>query len=120
MPEQGYRIAPTFAERIATTVKRVEAMPFRVGTVPMPVRFEDNGAGGGGGTSIRLFSFTGPWAKGDDKQVTELDAEGAELDPTVVFIVKNHFVTLSDYCGTRKGAAAQVGEFWLLIAAECI
>lgn len=113
----GVKITEHFAQRIASTIRRVEAMPDATGSGKIPTRFEDRPFAAGG-TPIRLGQFTGPWpnepgatgvdnlkpvklyvqpsdSDGANDWVPELDGDGDE----VLAITLNLF----SYIPTRSG-----------------
>jgi len=59
---QGVKITEHFAQRLASTVRRVDAMSPGFGDGKIPTRFEDRPAWSDGGSPIRLGQFTGPWS----------------------------------------------------------
>ena len=68
---QGVRITESFAQRIASTVRRVDAMSLVTGDGKIPTRFEDGPVrptGGGGGGGVEAY-YTGGWVKGATKQI---------------------------------------------------
>jgi len=138
---QGVRITESFAQRIASTVRRVDAMPTVFGDGKIPTRFEDVQRPGGvsvSGPTIRLGQFSGPWynepgesgadnvklvklyvqpspAAGANDWVSELDSDGEE----VIAVTLNLF----SYIPTRSGndsymwcavipISDQSGEYW--------
>jgi hypothetical protein len=59
----GVKITEHFAQRIASTIRRVEAIPDASSGGKIPVRFEERlFAGGGGGTPIRIAQFSDEWS----------------------------------------------------------
>jgi hypothetical protein len=51
--------------------------------------------------------------------VTQINADGTALSPTVTFTATNYFATVTVTSGTRKVLCVFVGDRWLLTAAEC-
>lgn len=81
-----------------------------------PIKFRDPGDEG---EFIRLGTIAGTWNKGTDATVTQLNGDGSALTPTVTFLAKNFFASVTVSSGTKKVACAKAGAFWILIAAEC-
>lgn len=77
----------------------------------------------GGGELIRLGTIAYTWAKGATATVTQLNGDGTEMDGDPTFEAINHFITITvgggSGGGPKKVACGRVGEFWILIAAEC-
>lgn len=101
------------ARRIVNVVRAVE----RGSRDQPPIRFRGVGDDGEG---VRLGTISGTWTKGQEAEVTMLDAStGAPLSPTITFMATNWFADISVDCGERKVACALVGGTWILVAAEC-
>jgi len=115
---QGVRITDHFAQRIKSTILKVDAMPDATGSGKIPVRFEDRPVAAGEGSTIRLGQFTGAWPNepgetgsdnvklvklyvqapsptGPNDWVPELDGDGEE----VLAVTMNLF----SYIPTRSG-----------------
>lgn len=115
MAEQGFRFGPVLTDKVISVVKRVEDMPYRYGNASIPTRFEDDGFGGGGGSSFRICTFTGSWSKSATKSVT---FKYQTTTPNTV-AATNLFADISVDCGERDCAIARDGTAWFLISAEC-
>jgi hypothetical protein len=96
------------ARRIADTVRFVEqGNRDTYSPVSSP-----RATGGGGGSAIRLCTFTGAWAIGGTKTCTIKETTN-EIE------VKNYFHHIGADCGQRDCAVAKVKSEWILIAAQC-
>ena len=84
-----------------------------------PIRFRTGGDDGGGGEEPRLGTISATWNKGSTATVTQVNADGTSLSPTVTFTATNWFATVTVTSGTRKVLCVFVGDRWLLVAAEC-
>jgi hypothetical protein len=83
-----------------------------------PIKFR-TGGDDGGGAEPRLGTISATWNKGSTATVTQLNADGTTLSPTVTFTATNWFATVTVPSGTRKVLCVFVGDRWLLVAAEC-
>lgn len=99
-------------ERISRVVRDVE----RGGRDEPPVFFSRPGDED---EAVRLGTISATWFKGEDATVTQINGDGSAISPTVEFTAKNWFSSVIVTTGTKKVACAKVGEWWLLIAAEC-
>jgi hypothetical protein len=85
-----------------------------------PIRFRTGGDDGGdGGEPPRLGTIAATWTKNTNATVTQINADGTALSPTVTFTATNYFATVTVPSGTRKVLCLFVGGRWLLAAAEC-
>ena len=127
---QGVRITESFAQRIASTVRRVDAMPISFGDGKIPTRFEDftlQKAATGSSVSIGAYSTAGTqWEKGTFKTVNLYEVSSGALVPKYsngspeTASVLNIFVTIPpNYDRVRYCAFASVGGTNILITAEC-
>jgi hypothetical protein len=128
---QGVKITESFAQRIAATVRRVDAMPAGFGDGKIPTRFEDGPVwktGGGSSISLGSYSTVGTsWLKGTFKTVTLYDVNesgtpvprySAGVPATTQ--VLNLFVTIPpNYDRTRFCAFASINGLNVLMTAEC-
>lgn len=118
MSTPGYRLGPVLTDKVIAVVKRVEDTPYKYGNASIPVRFEDDGYGGGSGGGsggIRICTFTGSWSKNSAKTVT---FKYQTTTPNTV-AATNIFANLSVDCGARNCAIARDGTAWFMIQAEC-
>ena len=132
----GVKITENFAQRMASTIRRVDAMPLSTGDGKIPVRFEEGPAagGGGGGSSVSVGTYGtagSQWEKGATLTVHEYELSATEgggytivpkyIDGSPVTVsVLNLFVTIPpNYDTVRYCAYASVGGVNLLVAAEC-
>ena len=92
------------AERIANVVRTVEQGDRDCG----PLRFERIGSssGGGGGTSIRVCTFTGSWAINTVKTLT---FQGVTTTPNTV-VATNQLFTIGDACQTQVAYIGKVSS----------
>lgn len=82
-----------------------------------PIRFRQPGSDDS--EEPRLGTISATWDKGEEATVTQIQADGTALSPTVTFLAKNHFATVTVNSGTKKVLCVFVGDRWLLVAAEC-
>lgn len=132
----GVKITEHFAQRIASTIRRVEAMPDATGSGKIPTRFEDRPiAAGGGGMSLGSYNTNGTqWEKGEATNVHVYEIETEEIDGETTYTmvpqytngvpvtvpVLNLFVTIPpNYDRVRYCAFSAVGGVNVLIVAEC-
>lgn len=129
----GVRITEHFAQRMASTIRRVDAMPLASGDGKIPVRFDDRPTpGGGASVSVGTYGTSGAqWEKGATLTVHEYELSateggGYEIVPKysggspVTVSVLNLFVTIPpNYDTVRYCAYTSVGGVNLLMAAEC-
>ena len=97
-------LTPRTAKRVARAVLKVEGGNRDVS--PPGLR------GGGGEDNLARGTFSGSWAKGSTKAVTD-----AVLS-SVTYEARNYFASLTG-TGTRACCIAFVAGEWILIAAEC-
>jgi hypothetical protein len=83
-----------------------------------PITFRQDG-GGGDGEEPRLGTISATWTKNATATVTQINADGTALSPTVTFTATNWFATVNVPSGVRKVLCLFVGDRWLLVAAEC-
>ena len=129
----GVKITENFAQRMASTIRRVDAMPLSTGDGKIPVRFDDRPApGGGSSVSVGTYGTAGSqWEKGATLTVHEYELSATEGggytivpkyiggSPATVSVL-NLFVTIPpNYDTVRYCAYASVGGVNLLVAAEC-
>lgn len=88
------------AERIAKVVRHVEAGDRNCG----PLTFERTG--GGGGTAIRVVTFTGSWNIGSLKEVT---LQGVATTPSTV-MATNQLFTIGDACTEQVAYIGKVSS----------
>lgn len=81
-----------------------------------PIHFR---TAGDDGEEPRLGTINATWNKGSTATVTQINADGTPLSPTVTFTATNHFATVTVASGTKKVLCVLVGDRWLLQAAEC-
>jgi hypothetical protein len=105
--QSGQRVTftPASARRIAAVVQAYER-----GNGSIPAARQRTGGDDGG---IVRGTFTGAWAKGSTKTVTD-----ATLSAVTYENVKNYFAAVSG-SGTKACAIAFANGEWILIAAEC-
>jgi hypothetical protein len=96
------------AERIARAVRTVEAGNRN----ETPLTFRRVGGEGGGGSGIRICTFSGAWPVGGLKAVTFLGASR-----TVTSL--NLFAPVPSPGSNGYCAIAKNGTVWYLIAAQC-
>jgi hypothetical protein len=84
-----------------------------------PIKFRQAGGDDGGGEPPRLGTIAATWTKNTTATVTQINADGTALSPTVTFTATNYFATVTVTSGTRKVLCVFVGDRWLLTAAEC-
>lgn len=99
------------ARRIIAATRAVE----RGNRDQSPIKFRQPGDDGGGGSEIKLVTFSGSWPKGTTKLVSDVYG-GSGAEP---FEVMNYFADISVDCGERHAAVALIEDDWVLIAAEC-
>jgi hypothetical protein len=126
---QGVKITESFAQRIASTVRRVDAMPLSFGDGKIPTRFEDSTLRQAAGSSVKIgaYSTAGTqWEKGTFKTVNLYEVSNGTLVPKYsngspeTASVLNIFVTIPpNYDRVRYCAFASVGGINILITAEC-
>lgn len=126
----GYKITDHFAQRIKSTILKVDAMPGMSSSGKIPVRFEDRPSGGGDGSLIRMGTYNTngtQWEKGSSYpvHVYKVSDSGALLpqysngSPTIVNVL-NLFVTIPPNTDrVRYCAFAKIDEAEVLIVAEC-
>jgi hypothetical protein len=104
--QSGQRVTFTAesAKRIAAVVRAVERGDGSIAAAPLRVGGDDGGLVRG--------TFTGSWAKGATKTVTD-----ATLT-SVTYEAKNYFAALTGTT-TKACALAYVAGEWILIAVEC-
>jgi hypothetical protein len=101
--------------------RRVAAatIAYERGSRDMPgVRFRQ-ASGDGDGEQPRLGTIAATWTKDTTATVTQINADGTALSPTITFPATNHFATVTVTTGTKKVLCQFVGDRWLLTAAEC-
>lgn len=69
----------------------------------------------GGGSAIKICTFTGSWGTGVSKTVTLKYQTATPNEYTAV----NLFANISVDCGERNCAIAKSGTAWFLIQAQC-
>lgn len=117
MADRGFLVAPGLADRMISTIRRVEGAPYKYGNASIPVRFEEEeGGGGGGGSTFRICTFTGAWSKSQQKTVTFKYQSQTPNTVVATNLFANVGVTSSSQ---RNCAISSEGGTWFLIAAEC-
>lgn len=120
MADQGYKIGPVLADRVIATVKRVEAMPYRVGFAETLTRFEDQGYYQP--PSVRLGKTTAAWPKGAVSTI-ELYEEGTpplETRNASNYTLADCVNKFSDIDANKWVMVAKASNGrWYLISAEC-
>ena len=81
-----------------------------------PIHFR---TAGDDGEEPRLGTISSTWTKGSTATVTQIEADGSAISPTVTFTARNWFATVTVSGGTKKVLCVFVGDQWLLTAAEC-
>lgn len=116
----GVKITEHFAQRMKSTILRVEAMPLSSGEGKIPVRFDERPAVVAGGT--HLGKTTAAWSKGTSATITLYEAGSAGSETistsgTTAVIAYNKFAAVA----SGKWVWLQSGPFgaWYLTAAEC-
>ena len=94
------------AERIAKVVRIVEAGNRGTGALPIAPRFS-----GGGGSAIRVCTFTGSWLINNFKAVT---LQGVTSTPNTVSAT-NQLFTIGDACTAQVAYITKVNSDWHLI-----
>ena len=117
---QGVRITENFAMRIASTVRRVDAMPISFGDGKIPVRFED-GAPPQAASSLRLCKTSSAFNKGSTAtlDVWESGTPPNETQTSGVTVenVINKYANIAT--GKFVSVALHGNGRWYVVAAEC-
>lgn len=100
-------IGPRLLADIKRTISIVRGDSGGDRIIPNPTRFE-----GGGGTPIKVVTFTGSWSIGSPKTVT---FDGSTNTASAV----NLFHNIGVDCGSRKAAIAKNGTAWILLVPQC-
>jgi hypothetical protein len=125
---QGVKITESFAQRIATTVRRVDAMSLSFGDGKIPTRFEDSTLRqAASSVKIGAYSTAGTqWEKGTFKTVNLYEVSNGALVPKYsngspeTASVLNIFVTIPpNYDRVRYCAFASINGTNVLMTAEC-
>ena len=120
---QGVRITESFAQRIASTVRRVDAMPTVFGDGKIPTRFEDGPVRAtGGGAGVVEAYFTGGWVKGATKQIVFLSntATTASAINLIRSVPINAGGQTSRICTvTLRTVAGAAANSYVLLNTEC-
>jgi hypothetical protein len=109
---RGVLVTEEAARRIARAIQKLEqgnrASPPRA----MRTGYEE--------PEVRLGKISESWDKGDTATVTQINEDGTDLSETITFEATNHFANVPVPTGeTRKVLCVEVGQLWLLQAAEC-
>jgi hypothetical protein len=75
-----------------------------------------------GGGSVKLGAISETWHKGATATVTELNGDGTAISGNPTFQAVNHIARVAGTGATlvtKRVVCAQVGDTWVLVAAEC-
>jgi hypothetical protein len=67
--KERYLIGPGLRNKLREIIRRVDGMPLG-SSAEIPTRLQDMRRGGGGGTTLKVGTFTGSWQTGTFKTVT--------------------------------------------------
>lgn len=108
---EKYFLGPRLLEDIRRVVGRVESQPHRPGAYRVPTVHESLPSPGGG-SGIKICTFSGSWPIGAYKVVTEIGS--SQKTHTAV----NLFSDITN-CGVRPCAVTRYGTVTYVIAAAC-
>jgi hypothetical protein len=116
----GVKITEHFALRMASTIRRVEAMSETSGGGKIPVRFEDRNQQQP--DPVRLGKTTSAWNKGTTATITLYESgtppsETTESTPETLENCVNKFTNVAS--GKWVIVARGLNGYWYLISAEC-
>lgn len=111
MTQERYFIGPGLRDKLRETITRVDGLMDREGGVKSPIVHQEM-MPRGGGSAIRLCTFSGAWPIGNNKTVTF-------TGQTNTATVMNLFFDIGVSCGQRDAAITKINGVWHLIAASC-
>lgn len=116
----GYKISEHFAERIKSTIQKVDSMPASFGDGLIPRRHEER-LSGRGGTAIYEATFSGGWVKGAPKQIrfsanTNTTSFAINLFRSIPYLDGSDRACI---VAKRESALQQGGVEYVLVNAEC-
>jgi hypothetical protein len=119
---QGVRITENFAMRIASTVRRVDAMSPVTGDGKIPTRFEEGPAWATPASGVFEAYFTGGWVKGATKQISF--ASNTATTAAAINLIRSVPISGSGATArictvTLRSIASTTGPAYVLLNTEC-
>jgi hypothetical protein len=109
---RGVLITEESARRISRAIQKLEQGSRSVEGRKFRVGYDEE--------QPRLGKISASWNKGNTAEVTEINPDGTDRTGAQSFEATNHFANVTVPSGeTRKVLCVQVGDLWLLQAAEC-